>query len=243
MHATMDELASDTGGRAFYDTNGIGDVLTRATNHSADFYTMSYVPTNRKMDGRFRRITVKLTTGKEKVSYRRGYYADAVDSPIARQLSDPLLPLVAFGVPDVSQIVYKIRVAPSKTPASQNPDKNNTNLKHPELLTTYDIDFAVSVQDLKLDLMPDGTHRGNIQVKAVAYDDYGKPLKLVGGESVISLKPAAYAAIQRVGLQLHQQIDIPGTVQVHLHTGICDLSTGKIGTLGIRVNPNNIKIH
>lgn len=241
MNETMDELATDTGGRAFYDTNGIGDVLTRITNNSADFYTISYAPTNRKMDGRFRRITVKLATGKEKLSYRRGYYANAVEHPVEKQTSDPLLPLIGFGVPDVSEIVYKIRIAPSKAMTGQNPDKNVTNLKRRESLAAYDIYFAVSLDDLKLDLMPDGNRRGNIELRIVAFDDYGNTLTLVAGKSAISLKPHEYATMQQIGLQLHQRIDIPNMDQVSVHTGICDLNTGRVGTLAIRLNPNTVK--
>ena len=68
----MEELAKGTGGQAFYGTNGIGDVLTRVTNNSANFYTLSYTPTERQMNGKYRHITIKLTSRKGKLSYRRG---------------------------------------------------------------------------------------------------------------------------------------------------------------------------
>lgn len=242
LHETMDELAADTGGQAFYDANGIGDVLTRVTNGSADFYTISYAPTNRKMDGRFRSISVKLARGKYKLSYRRGYYADAVERDGGKQNASPLLSLVGFGVPDVSQIVYKIRIAPLKAQVEQEPAKVATDAKVKVPLTPYKVDFAVSLEDLKLYLMPDGTRHGNIELRLVAYDDYGKALYTAGSTSEISLKPEEYAATQQMGLQLHQQIELPSATHVHLHTGVCDLSTGKVGTLGIGVlNPKVAK--
>ena len=240
MHETMDELAVDTGGQAFYDTNGIGDVLNRVTHDSENFYTISYVPTNRIMDGTFRHISVKLATGKNKLSYRRGYYSEAIENTVQRQTADPLLSLVGFGVPDVSQILLKVRVALSKTQDGHEHDSSKADAK--TQVTTYDVDFAVSVEDLKLDLMPDGTRQGKFETKLVAYDDYGKPLNTVGNTSSVSLVPEAYATMQRTGLQIHQQFDLPRNVHVHLHIGICDLNTGKIGTVGIRVsNPNTAK--
>ena len=242
LHETMDELAIDTGGRAFYDTNGIGDVLTRVTNGSADFYSISYAPTNRKMDGKFRRISVKLGSGKNKLSYRRGYYANAVERADGKPNASPLVSLVGFGVPDVSQIAYKIRIAPSKALEGQEPARVATDAKVKVPLTSYDVDFAVSLEDLRLDLMPDHTRHGNVELRLVAYDDYGKPLYTAGATSEVSLKPEEYAAAQHIGLQFRQQIELPSAIHVHLHTGVCDLSTGKVGTLAISVlNPKVAK--
>jgi hypothetical protein len=70
----MDELAKDTGGQAFFNTNGLGDALTRVSNAGAYFYTLSYVPPNEANDGAFHKIQVKLP-GSYKLSYRRGYFA------------------------------------------------------------------------------------------------------------------------------------------------------------------------
>ena len=78
---TMDTLARNTGGQAFYDTNGIKDVLEHVTNEGMHYYTLTYTPTNTKMDNGYRRTRVELTKGKYKLSYRRGYYA--TDTKIA----------------------------------------------------------------------------------------------------------------------------------------------------------------
>ncbi len=47
-------LAKSTGGQAFYDTNGLKDVLERVTEQGMHYYTLSYTPTNTKMDNRYR---------------------------------------------------------------------------------------------------------------------------------------------------------------------------------------------
>ena len=54
-----------------------------------------------------------LTKQKYKLSYRRGYYA--TDAKIGSGLADtrnPLLPLMTLGLPDVSQVIYKLSVNP-----------------------------------------------------------------------------------------------------------------------------------
>ncbi len=69
----MEQLAQDTGGKAFYNTNGLNDALARVINSGTRYYSLTYVPTNGTMDGKFRRIQVKLVKGKDTLAYRRGY--------------------------------------------------------------------------------------------------------------------------------------------------------------------------
>jgi hypothetical protein len=56
----MDEIAKDTGGAAFYNTNGLTDALARVADHGSYFYTLTYTSTNLATDGRFRKIKVEL---------------------------------------------------------------------------------------------------------------------------------------------------------------------------------------
>src|SRR6202044_1734328 len=58
--ATMDLIAKDTGGAAFYGTNRLTDALDGVTDHGSHFYTLTYTSTNPATDGRFRKIQVAL---------------------------------------------------------------------------------------------------------------------------------------------------------------------------------------
>jgi hypothetical protein len=40
-HAAMEELAQETGGQAFYNTNGLNDVLSRVINNGTRYYTLT----------------------------------------------------------------------------------------------------------------------------------------------------------------------------------------------------------
>jgi hypothetical protein len=48
----------------------------------------------------------------------------------------------------------------------------------------------------------------------------------------IRLQPDVFAALQQVGFQLHEEIDLPKS-DVYLQTGIYDLTASHAGTLGI----------
>jgi len=74
---TLVTLASDTGGRAFLDSNDFSKVFKSVQEDSSTYYMLGYRSTNPARDGRYRRITVKLNLAGVKVDYRRGYYAPA----------------------------------------------------------------------------------------------------------------------------------------------------------------------
>jgi VWFA-related protein len=72
---TLVSLASDTGGKAFLDTNDFGGVYTKVINDTSAYYLIGYSTTNPARDGRFRRIRVKVTRPGLRVEHRNGYYA------------------------------------------------------------------------------------------------------------------------------------------------------------------------
>jgi VWFA-related protein len=72
---TLVALASDTGGKAFLDTNDFGSVYTKVIADTSAYYLIGYSSTNPARDGRFRRIRVRLNKPGLKVEHRNGYYA------------------------------------------------------------------------------------------------------------------------------------------------------------------------
>jgi len=74
---TLVTLASDTGGRAFLDSNDFTQVFKGVQQDTSTYYLLGYHSTNAAKDGRYRRITVKVNVPGVKIDYRRGYYASA----------------------------------------------------------------------------------------------------------------------------------------------------------------------
>ena len=70
-------LASDTGGRAFLDSNDFTQVFRGVQQDTSTYYLLGYRSTNAARDGRYRRIAVKVNAPGVKIDYRRGYYAPA----------------------------------------------------------------------------------------------------------------------------------------------------------------------
>ena len=74
---TLVTLASDTGGRAFLDSNDFTQVFKGVQQDTSTYYLLGYRSTNSARDGRYRRISVKVRVPDVKIDYRRGYYAPA----------------------------------------------------------------------------------------------------------------------------------------------------------------------
>jgi VWFA-related protein len=232
--ATMDQLATDTGGRAIYTTNDVSAALTRDIQDGAHYYTVAYSPTNEKMDGTFRRIEVRLTEGKDKLAYRRGYYADMGSMP-AQLTSDPLAPLLAPGMPDATQIVYRIGVTPESQPASAAA-RAGGNAKLPGPVARYRVLFQIDRDSMSFALTPGGTHDAKIRVAIVAYGRDSKPVNWTGGTMALSLSEAQYAKAQQTGIAAPMEIDLP-EAELSLATGIWDMNTQRAGTLQVSINP------
>ena len=231
--ANMEQLASDTGGKAYFNTNDLNSAVKRAIDDGSHYYTIAYTPINSKMDGSYRRIEVQVTAkGKYKTAYRRGYNADDTKKAAAPLDSDPLRPLLKFGLPSSTQLLYGVRVVPStpQPPANAKRAGKNADLTGPT--TRYSIDFMVRWQGVKLDPTPQGTHSGTIQVALLAYDRDGKAVNWAGATQGMNLDPNVYAAIQKSGIPVHAELDLPNT-DVYLETGVYDWGSGKAGTLEI----------
>lgn len=72
---TMREIALQTGGKAYVNQNEIKDGITLAVSDEKASYSIGYYPENKKWDGKFRSLKVKVDQGDTQVRYRKGYYA------------------------------------------------------------------------------------------------------------------------------------------------------------------------
>ena len=76
---TLVTLASDTGGKAFLDSNDLSLGIVQAQQEFRSYYILGYYTTNLTLDGKYRKITVKLNNNTTaKIEARPGYYADKV---------------------------------------------------------------------------------------------------------------------------------------------------------------------
>lgn len=234
-----DDIALNTGGQAFYNTNGLKEALDEAVHRGAYFYRLSYSPTDKRMQGRYRHIEVRLKKRRQantlKVAYRRGYYEESekMAKAVTTDLSADLLkPLMERGLPNATELIYDLRVLRSGTqPTTGAPPLGDNNELHGPV-TRIAADFVIPVDTLDFELTSDDVRHGNLELALVAYDRTGKPLNWIVRSLRTALKPEVYPSVQKTGIQFHQELDVP-TMDLYLRTGIYDLRSNKAGTLEI----------
>jgi VWFA-related protein len=74
---TLATLSSDTGGKAFFDSNDFGPAFQQIQHDTEAYYILGFHSTNTARDGSFRHLTIKLNRPDSKIDYRPGYYAPA----------------------------------------------------------------------------------------------------------------------------------------------------------------------
>jgi VWFA-related protein len=72
---TLATLSSDTGGKAFFDSNDFSGVFSQVQKDSSAYYVLGFTSNNPLKDGKFRRLKVQVNRSDLKLDFRAGYYA------------------------------------------------------------------------------------------------------------------------------------------------------------------------
>ena len=73
----MATLSTDTGGKAFFDSNDFAPAFAQVQKDNSAYYAIGFHSTNPARDGKYRKLTVKIDRPGIKLEYRPGYYAPA----------------------------------------------------------------------------------------------------------------------------------------------------------------------
>jgi len=71
----MATLSSDTGGKAFFDTNDFAPAFAQVERDTSAYYAIGFHSSNPARDGKYRKLTIKVNRPGVKLEYRPGYYA------------------------------------------------------------------------------------------------------------------------------------------------------------------------
>jgi VWFA-related protein len=220
-HSTMQELARDTGGQAFYDQNEIHAAVAASIADGASYYTIGYYPQKRKWDGKFRRIEVKTARKGLLLRYRQGYYA--VDTTAAttatgagngqdelgQLLAEAANPLPATG------LTFSARVVP--------PAAGQTNLQ---------VDFMLDANSVSFEEVEKGLQHCSLDFAAFTLTADGKLLSSVGKNVEARLQPAQYAHARQNGLPFNMEVKSDSASR-ELRLAVRDGRTGLVGTVTI----------
>jgi len=236
----MNDLAHGTGGKAFFNSNAIEDAIATAVEQGSNYYTLSYTPSNRNYDGKFRKIKVALAEKGYHLYYRPGYFADDPRAPIKNPLGrNGGLVAMQHGSPQSRQILFAARVVPvgpkkkiDNPLATAPPSRKKPAPPATVEIQHYTINLAVDSSNLRFVPQDNGDQNSSLTVMLAAYDSEGHQLAGLSSQWAANLKPAAYKDVLAGGIRLEQQLDVP-LQAVSLRLGIADQSTNYLGTLEV----------
>jgi len=215
---TMNELARQTGGQAYLETNDLAGAMQRSVEDGSNYYSLAYRPTNPNWDGRFRKIKVHLAKGSYSLTYRRGYFAIADVVP-AKSPSEELNEALQPDVLESTMLRLTSQVLP--------PDASRPSL---QIKTTLDIGNVAFTPG------PNGDRHARVMVMLVAFNEEGKPGPVGQTSTILNLDFTAeqFKTYQASGVEFAQQLPLPPG-KYRLRLGVSDLTNHRLGTLIVPV--------
>jgi len=218
---TMMEVADQTGGHAFINTNDFNLAIARAIEDGSIYYTIAYTPDTKDDKSAYHRIEVRLNHPDVHLSYRRGYYSQPENAPAKTGLA-ALQGSLAPGMPPSTMLFFTASVKPPEAGRK-----------------TVEIDYIVSASNITLGDAPNGGKHVLVDCMAVAYDKDGKEAGHASDTLDGTIPAAALDATLRRGLPASQELELkPGAYNLRL--GVQDRNSQSIGTLTVPITvPDN----
>lgn len=238
---SMKQVAQQTGGHAFINTNDIAGSIAHAIRSGSSYYTIGYAPPNQQYNGAFHKVRIHLDRKGYQLSYRHGYYARplAQSGPHPLGQVNPVNAALLLGAPPSTQIVFRAQVFESNAPHLKGQilptgpgGELSSKLKGPTHRVI--IDLKVNSQDLVFHKQSKGLKSTSIGYTLVAYLPQGRRVNYLTGAFRMTLTPGQFNWIQQNGVFLRTALKLP-TEKVALRIAIYDPTTGQVGSLQIPV--------
>jgi VWFA-related protein len=239
-HASMLQVAIDTGGWAFFETNGLQQAVERILQHGSNYYTVGYTSGAKQMDGKFRNIEIRVDGGSYQLAHRVGYYADDPLKRFAFRSSEPsLVAAMVHEAPTASEVLFTVRVAPSNSPSPGGLALKNDSSGEPEASSLqrkrYSLTFNIDAHSLGMSTLPDGSSRAQVEFIAIAYGRDGKQLNHSDSGFAFHLRADQYSAAMHSGIPRQVELDLPPG-HLFLRVAVHDLISNRIGSTEFPLN-------
>lgn len=207
----MREMARDTGGRAYVNQNEIKQGVERAMQDTSATYTLGYYTTNKKWDGKYRNIKIKVDRQGLALQHRRGYFALDPTQVKGYKPGQEVAAALGDAVP-ATQVAFSARVLPS-----------------PSAKGKLGVDFLVDASTLTAE-DASGGKKMNVLFYATAFSQNGKMLGSQSQKVDQTFNSSDYQQIMQHGMMLHLELTPPSHA-TQLRLAVQDARTGLVGTI------------
>jgi VWFA-related protein len=246
-HSTMDTIAENTGGHAFYNTNGLNEAMKQAMEQGSAYYTLTYSPPNVHYDESLRRIRVELAQPGYRLSYRKSYVAEeqtAVSpSNTASAGVGPMAKLMQHGAPIAAELFFESSVLPveklmpasekelaqlmlfQKTPAARG-EGPSMQVQH------YEVSLSILGRQLELPQLSNGQYDLKLDLAVAAFDGDGLLLDGLDIQCNEPMQEASYEGVRRSAYRTRFNVALPVGAR-WMRIGVRDAHSGQAGTIEI----------
>lgn len=252
-YSTMDSIAESTGGHAYYQTNDLVGAVDEAMENGSTYYTMTYSPSNMKLDGGLRKIRVTLKEPGYKLSYRTTYYADDL-ARAAQEVEDapqsPLSPSLERGAPVSHELFVEARLQAVGAPVAATPKQLEMLAEYEAIkskkkrgkkaalppsnlmMQNYLITYGLIPRQLEFQPESGGVHKASLELGVLSYDQDGRKLNGIDTKIEDNIPSQRYALIPQEGYHLYQTVTIPVTAS-SVRLAVRDVAANHIGSLEV----------
>jgi VWFA-related protein len=210
---TMEELASRTGGRAYYNTNDLAKAIHEAVDDSRVTYTLGFYPNDEKFDGKFHDIKVQLVErGGLKLRYRKGYF-DLPEEPQDDKARKTELGDAVWSPIDGTALGLMAQVQPGSKPG------------------TLDILVKIDHTAISLESQQD-RWAGRLDILFVQKDDRGNQFNGLEDTVELRLIQATYDKLMKEDLIYHKVVERFPSAKV-LRIVVRDAASGSLGSVTV----------
>jgi VWFA-related protein len=213
---TMDQIALDTGGLVFRNTNDLSGALQAAMKDSESYYVLGYYPERKKWDGKFHKIKVVPADKQLRVRSREGYYA--TDPANWRKGDDKAL--ISADNPSALNATGLLFYAHAIVPEKKNQP------------TTVEI--LLDANTVSYGDGPEATYTTDLEFQVGAFTPDGKLQKVESQVAQADLHRDTHAQLLKTGMPVKMEITLPpGRYLVRVAAR--DNRNGHLGTVDVPV--------
>jgi VWFA-related protein len=207
----MEQMADDTGGRAFVNANDLTAAIRSVVEESAVTYTLGFYVNSASLDGKFHELKVQVTRPGLTVRYPKGYFAFKDEPATNNERHENFLaairnPLDSAAIP---LLVKAVRV-------DQPPD-------------TVQIAGSVGLKNIQMGDQ-DGVRTGTVDLYFIAQDDAGNVLGQGSSHLRLKLTEQQYQDYLKSGITFRDQLQLKKQTAV-VRVVVQDPATSEVGSV------------
>jgi VWFA-related protein len=210
---TMQVMAENTGGRAFYNTNDIQHAIRDAIDDSEVTYTLGFYADSKTLDSQFHKLKVAVGRKHMDVRYRKGYLATPAGAPGSDEreaaMRDALWSPLDSGTVALSGSIDRV----------QEPKPNGLRLT-----------VAVDPTDLMFE-EHDGLHKVSVEFRFALLAADGRNLDTISQSKTMDLNAVQYEEFSKRFVVTKTLEPNPAVAQIRVV--LFDRGSGRLGSLTI----------